>query len=171
MALCMAHTRVCVTRNDTRPPSTMGRHKHRGTHPRTHIQGPGKCETMGDGGIQPRGTWTSVSARENPPGGPLGKCPLLPTSTPQVGKYPPRKCCWVNRPCPPRKCCWVLRVCPQQSLARPFGAGPHGMSVTCAHNVRTFLPIPKFQIFSWLCAYGRFVACPYFGLCTYGRFW
>ena len=60
MALCMAHTRVCVTRNDTRPPSTKGRHKHRGTHPRTHIQGPGKCGTMGDGGIQPRGTRTSV---------------------------------------------------------------------------------------------------------------
>ena len=60
MALCVAYTCVYVTRNDTRPPSTQGRHKHRGTHPRTHIQGPGKCETMGDGGIQPRGTWTSV---------------------------------------------------------------------------------------------------------------
>ena len=60
MALFMAYTCVYVTRNDTRPPSTQGRHKHRGTHPRTHIQGPGKCGTMGDGGIQPRGTWTSV---------------------------------------------------------------------------------------------------------------
>ena len=58
--LVMAYICVYVTRNDTRPPSTQGRHKNRGTHPRTHIQGPGKCETMRDGGIQPRGTWTSV---------------------------------------------------------------------------------------------------------------
>ena len=79
MALCMAHTRVCVTRNDTRPPSTKGRHKHRGTHPRTHIQGPGKCETMGDGGIQPRGTWTSVGVVVRMIGSLLGRLAVTDT--------------------------------------------------------------------------------------------
>ena len=53
---CAWPTHACVSRATThdRPPQR-GRHKHRGTHSRTHIQGPGKCETMGDGGIQPRG--------------------------------------------------------------------------------------------------------------------